>query len=521
MSEAMKRRFFPASIRDKRLLLLLPALIGVVLILLSTGRYGIGVSPDSVGYVAVARSLAAGKGAVLYDGSPLVDQPPLYPAMLAVIRVIFRIDPLAGSRFANAILFGLMVYLAGWVAMRQRPSSLFYAACAALATLFSRVLFTIGVMAWTEMLFAVLTLLFLVAAGKYRRSGDRSAVVWMGVLAGLACLTRYVGITLILSAFLVILLTRTNRPRSRWTHAALFMLIAVLPFALWIVRNRVVSGTPLGERAPATFPLPLSLQFTWRTFASWYLPVWATPHRWISAGLGAFVLGLAALGAVARRKRTEDGESDVSIPLFFIVVYVGVLVWTSSIAAYDRIGDRLLAPVFVPATLLLLQLLRAAPGFFKRRWAGRACVVVVSALVLATLGSWAMTARSNAAYRAKVGAGGYNMAEWQENRFCESLRSHGIPRGHAVYSNAPDAVYFFTNVPTMKSPLKKASTARKWVTDAERPEKPWPDKSPAVLVWFQTKYKREQFAPEELESFARMQTVSVFPDGMIYLVQAK
>ena len=70
------------------------ALAGVGLVLLSTARYGAGLSPDSVAYLDVARSLASGKGFVSHTGEPLVWWPPLYPMLLALIGFATGLDHL-------------------------------------------------------------------------------------------------------------------------------------------------------------------------------------------------------------------------------------------------------------------------------------------------------------------------------------------------------------------------------------------------------------------------------------------
>ena len=62
-----------------KLALVFFALLGVILVFLSTSRYGAGLSPDSVGYISIARNLITGAGFTSYDGSPLIVQPPLFP----------------------------------------------------------------------------------------------------------------------------------------------------------------------------------------------------------------------------------------------------------------------------------------------------------------------------------------------------------------------------------------------------------------------------------------------------------
>ncbi|MFA6572331.1 MAG: hypothetical protein WCT77_13980, partial [Bacteroidota bacterium] len=75
--------------------------IGAGFIFYLTNRHGVGILPDSVAYIAVARSLTEGGGFVTFDGFYYVLQPPLYPLMLASILKIFSIDPIISAGYLN------------------------------------------------------------------------------------------------------------------------------------------------------------------------------------------------------------------------------------------------------------------------------------------------------------------------------------------------------------------------------------------------------------------------------------
>ncbi len=52
---------------------------GVLLCLVCTSRYGVGVSPDSANYLSAARSLLSGTGFRYCDGGIYTHWPPLFP----------------------------------------------------------------------------------------------------------------------------------------------------------------------------------------------------------------------------------------------------------------------------------------------------------------------------------------------------------------------------------------------------------------------------------------------------------
>ncbi|MYH63064.1 MAG: hypothetical protein F4148_15340 [Caldilineaceae bacterium SB0675_bin_29] len=88
-------------------------------VLVVTAPNGIGLTADSVGYIAAARNLSAGRGLTLSDSSPLTIQAPLYPTILSSVGLISGLDPVEGARYINAGIFGLVVHLSGILFQRR------------------------------------------------------------------------------------------------------------------------------------------------------------------------------------------------------------------------------------------------------------------------------------------------------------------------------------------------------------------------------------------------------------------
>ena len=155
-----------------RVLLLVLSATGVVLSLLSTSRYGAGLSPDSVYYISAARNIAGGFGVTSFDGSPFVYWPPLYPMLLSIPAIVFHLDPLTTAPIINAILFGLIIYFSGLLLGRHLFSSTALAILGVPLIVFSIILLDIATMAWSETLFIFLTLVFLLYLGKFLEKKD-------------------------------------------------------------------------------------------------------------------------------------------------------------------------------------------------------------------------------------------------------------------------------------------------------------------------------------------------------------
>ena len=79
----------------------------------SLSRWGFGTSPDSIVYIAGARSLADGRGFSLVSNGyplPIAQYPPVFSGALAILSV-FGIDPLDGAAILNATLLAINISL--------------------------------------------------------------------------------------------------------------------------------------------------------------------------------------------------------------------------------------------------------------------------------------------------------------------------------------------------------------------------------------------------------------------------
>src|ERR671918_716069 len=135
------------------------ALIGIVLIIKATPN-GLGLSDDSIAYIAGARSMAAGEGyreAWLASNQPVTHFPPAFSSVLAFFG-LFGVDPLRAARWVNALLFGLNAALLGILGWRMTPSLMAGIALAGLFVLCADLL-QVHAVAMSEPLFIFLSLM--------------------------------------------------------------------------------------------------------------------------------------------------------------------------------------------------------------------------------------------------------------------------------------------------------------------------------------------------------------------------
>src|SRR5215213_8834060 len=188
------------------------ALLGMVLILQATPN-GLGLSDDSIAYIAGARSMAAGDGyreAWLASNQPVTHFPPAFSSVLALFGLLGA-DPLRAARWVNALLFGLNAALLGILGWRMTPS---LTAGVVLAALFvtSGELFSVHAVAMSEPLFIFLSLLaFWMFDLYFERDHHWWWLVACGIFVGVAYLTRYAGLALVATFVVALFVLHTDR----------------------------------------------------------------------------------------------------------------------------------------------------------------------------------------------------------------------------------------------------------------------------------------------------------------------
>jgi len=501
--------------------LILLALVGVVIILISTSRYGAGLSPDSVRYIATARNIIAGDGFTSYDGSPIVIWPPLYPALLALLGGISGIDPLLLTNVVNAIIFGLIVYVGGVLTLKNVTSYTALAYVGMVAILISSALFEVSVMAWTEPLFILLLLLSLYFLDSYLSKKDITSLILFSSSVALSSLTRYIGVTLILWGGLIILIFNRVKIKNRVLHLAAFILISSLPLGLWIVRNYAISGTFFGDRASSAFTLFKNIKFTFEYVLDWYIPSGIAKHRPILIFFGVVVGLLVCLGAIDCWQAFKTRLRQTSPMIIFATIYIVFLVISSTVTANDQIGDRLLSPIYVPFTLFLLVFGQTCIEPYRKRFPRK----IVDFILFIGIAIWLVyPVRStilDAKHQIRNGQG-YNSKDWVESETVQYLNQHRTLEAECVfYTNDPVAAYIMTDLAAIRSPAKLRYNSKDIVTDLPSLKGSWPEEKSACLVWFNQITRVYLYTVRELKTIANFTLIGRFRDGVIYSITRK
>jgi hypothetical protein len=506
-----------------KLLVAALGLIGTGIVLLITSRWGAGLDPDSVAYIAGARSIRNGAGYVTpYDGV-IVYWPPLYPALLGAVDYVFGIDPLLSAHIVNALLFGFVVYLSGQLFFRHLPSSTTTALLGTISVLVASALVIVWLEALSELLFICFVLIYVIYFESYLAKGNITSLVLLSLSVALACLTRYPGVTLVITGVAGILFFRRDSLKNRIWHLFLFIFVSILPIGVWLIRNYLLTGTLVGWRSPVgMFTLSQDLTFILNTFVSWYVP--GGDHRLIlvllSATLG-FLAGVAIRGNGSKVKVILPGIAPV---LLLVIVYIGFLIIASRANPMEQSEiDRFLCPVFVPITLLILYFAREISELLAERFSRR----LVNILLLATIAAWTVySARAAVSvvtnYMAQ-GGWGYNSKSWRDSETIQYLLQHPTLKDEcAVYTNDMQGAYIRANLVAKVSPVKSGYNAPpETAIDVSQFRGVWPEEGKACLVWFDMNDWKHLFTIHELQTVANIDVVVQLEDGAMYSVTRK
>ncbi len=447
----MKRVFPPlASFLTFGLL----AIVGTFLTLTATPE-GLGLSDDSIAYIAGARSLLAGQGyreAWLESNQPVTHFPPGFSGTLALIGLT-GVDPRNGARFLNALLFGINAGLLGLLGWRMTKSSVAGIVLAALFV-FNDSLLRVHAVAMSEPLFLFFSLcaflgfdLALTPNPSPKGRGGSGWLVATGILTSLAYLTRYSGLALV-ATFVASLVLLNDTWKKRLSSITIF-LVSFFPLTLaWSIRNRLEAGNAT-NRALVWHPITADkLEQGLRTFSEFLIPVeeWRRELFKMPELFFIFIL-IISLGILVwilfnglRRFFKPDSPLPEIIGftngLYIFGYLASVLFSISLFDASTPLKVRILAPVYLP---LLLLLIHAGTWLWKKyKLAGRAIILGLALLIFGV----SIVGQARTVTELSKGGQGFASFKWYDSKAMAYLKT--LPEDVVIYTNEPGAVYLYT-----------------------------------------------------------------------------
>jgi len=464
-------------------------------------QHGIGISPDSAGYLAVASNLIEGKGFVSYSGEPLIVHPPLYPLAVATLSFLFGLELTTSALVLNLLLIASTAFVSGNLTFLVTNSFL-----VSLFVCFSIILgipiFQVFIYAWSEptfIFFLSVAFLYLVKFIEYR---DKIYLLVSSVFVSLACTTRYTGIFILISFIIFLVFIFRKDIVKRRNEIYTFLFISSFPLYLWGMRNYILSRTFFGRsRNPLHSFSEHSLGFV-NAVTSWFIfPVNYFQNKtllFLVAFLLIFILLVIGVKEIANLK--------VLSLVVFIFLYL-LLLFIACVSTHQNLIDnRLLSPIFIPLGIVLID-------FFYRRiylqLMDKISKRVRPWLVVLGLIAWftypAISTLKFGLEVRKEGLG-YQSVHWQTSETLAYVRQAReellqLP----VYTNEPAGLYFLTKI--LAGPLSIQFHPN------------WPEAGRAYLICFKQGYLGDCLEIlDRLHQNPEIRPVAEFSDGTIYLV---
>lgn len=419
------------------------ALVAALLVVIRTWEFGIGLSPDSVHYVSMARKLLTGHDT--FAGEHLrATWPPLFVLAIAAPGMV-GVDPIDAAAVLNPSILVCICLISGlWLYRRTDSGLVSLVATAALA--FSIPLTRVSSFVWTEPLFVLLTVGSLVLLDRHFRNDSVIVLLLAALLAALACLTRYAGVALLASTVLLMLFNPQMPLKKKAGRTLLYSVVAALPLSLWLLRNHLLFGTLAGSRPDGIWSFTENAERVVTSLAKWAL-AWRTHDLDplisalpLLAGLG-FALALGWSSSRSRGIRETVSWLKLSDPFVrilgvYALVYLAFIVTVSTAIRIDRIDNRLLVPVFVPLVLLTgfaAARLAALARDDRGRRLGRAFAAAIILFAVSHVAAYVPELRA-----AERTGHGYASRTWQTSASIAWVRRTGAQQ---LVSNRVDALH--------------------------------------------------------------------------------
>ncbi|GAA4085027.1 hypothetical protein [Mucilaginibacter panaciglaebae] len=494
----------------KHLDTVIAAAIGFYAIRLFTSYSGVGISPDSIMYASTATNIQAHWSLMTFNGTPLVFFPVFYPAFLALIQFICRVDPFTAGGIINACLFALVILITGWMLAKFITRSRIYKWLILVAIILSPALLQIYSFLWSETLFILLVMLFILNYHHYLQKQTTGRLLIIALVAALACVTRYAGITLIGTGGLMLLLDNKLTTPKKIRHICLFGLLSISLLLVNLVFNRLDAGLSTGTREPSITPLGENMYYAGTVLSDWGALGNFAYHYAIA--ITAIVL-LSLTGILICKAIKGKINSYENIIIAYTIVYGLFIILIATFSRFEQLNSRLLSPMFIP---LLISCTSWVPDVLQKV-KGKSKYVLSGVAIVAMLAFEYFTLQVDLdRYDSELDYGipGYSDDSWNTSDFIKYLRVHKhiFKEGVPIYSNANDAVYFFTG---MSAKLVPHHFFKKPIEDFFK-EKHY------YYIWFKVfDNGKELLNIDDIQREEQLTLLCKFPDGAVYEYSGK
>lgn len=512
------------SLSTKTLIIMF-SLIGPILLFITTSKFGLGLSPDSIEYIAVSKNLLEGRGFLSFDGIPVVNWPPFYPVLLSFTSFALGIEAATTALIVNVILFGLIVYSFGNICSKFLNSQLLVV-IGLVSILFSIPIFSVSLWGWSELIFILLIIWYINSLISFIENKSKAALIILTLITSLAMLTRYIGVAFYFVTIVVMFFYYDDKKSRKYKSIGLYSLAAFIPVSIWLMRNYTVSGTFTGVRGASRYSVYSNLTLTVEHLLEWYMPVFLANIKIF------FILGVIATAFVLwsyyhKKIRFKEFNLKIDKKTFTILIiisatYIVSLILVSTLKAHNPIDSRLLSPVYIPITLILFITIQSVYNrLYLLKYKKLLRNILFVSVIFYTIHPISVVTQMIIQHYNS--GSGYSGTGWEKEIKQEWLNflNERFLKDSPVYSDDPYEVYYLLNIDTKWAPNKKFTDSEEIITHLKDLKGKWPSENEAYLIWFNNLefHKRELFTPVQLSRISEVVIVDSSAIGELYRVK--
>ncbi|WP_292947294.1 glycosyltransferase family 39 protein [Olleya sp. UBA1516] len=198
-----------------------------------SGPYKLGVTPDSVSYIQIVKSILLGNGIVDENGILITHWPPLYPLLVALTTKLFNCSILTGAFILNVgLLSTISLIFYNLLTTLKIDKKVIPFIVILLLTSYTSLVFIYFL---SEGLFMVLLLLVTLLFIKWVKTNSYKYLIWAGVISSALLLTRYAGFGYIVGFGFYILIFHKSKIKPRLKAVLIYTISSLSLFILWLI----------------------------------------------------------------------------------------------------------------------------------------------------------------------------------------------------------------------------------------------------------------------------------------------
>ena len=456
-------KFLNLELNKKYIIILIAviSLFGGAMIFFSTQNGPWGYS-DSAVYISSARGILNGDGLGYFEGNAKFNQLTIFAPFTSLLLGfigLFNIDLIGGMRWISIISFTFSIFISGLIFLRFSHTPVLGIFSSILMCIFPHMIRMFS-STMSEPLFILLFMISGICLLEYLKTNKSWTFILCVVILGLVPITRYVGISVLVSATLMILLFSNGNLYRRFKKTILFGFLAIIPTIVWFVRLYFIKADSVVTREVSQSIGGLSEKFQqfrgllfdniweWIPFVS-NITSFSYRYRLIVIFLLFAIFITLSVIALCRLDKNEPKPltpNDKEIFIFFelncvLVITILLITFLFTEPGID-IDGRILLPLFVSMVIAALSGFSLWYQFIltgKYIWSRKLFLVVI---ILSMLWYLPQSYRQVLVVKNSITTTSFL---WENSETVMAIRS--LPKDQPVISNDWELLMLWTNRP--------------------------------------------------------------------------